>query len=265
MKFCILSDIHGNAIALRECLKYLEKEKIDAFIWCGDFVTDFPESHEVIQLIKQCSNKYKSYIVKGNREDKILDYINGKEFNIRQKRNLEYTSKYLTEEDIKWIETLPEYVEIEVENKKINVSHECSYKEKYMCNYKIFGHTHIMCEFDEKNVKYVNPGSVGITADGKVGAEFIIMEITKDSEQIQQILIQYEMDSVLQKIKDTPIYNDDIKWGKLIEKELITGIDYPEKYFQEYEKLLKEKDEKDESIELWNMAVEKVLGNAPKR
>ena len=45
----------------------------------------------------------------------------------------------------------------------------------------------------------------------------------------------------------------------------LKNMSYPEKCFQEYERLLKEKDEKDESIELWNMAVEKVLGNAPKR
>lgn len=51
MKFVIFSDIHGNALALKKCIRQIEKMNIDAIIWCGDYVTDFPGSHEVIQII----------------------------------------------------------------------------------------------------------------------------------------------------------------------------------------------------------------------
>ena len=59
MKFIIFSDIHGNALALKECIKEIEKVKIDGIIWCGDYVTDYPWSHEVIQIIKEYSKKLK--------------------------------------------------------------------------------------------------------------------------------------------------------------------------------------------------------------
>ena len=51
MKFIILSDIHGNARALKECMNVIENMEFDAIIWCGDYITDFPESHKVIELI----------------------------------------------------------------------------------------------------------------------------------------------------------------------------------------------------------------------
>lgn len=40
MKFIIFSDIHGNALALKECIKEIEQMNIDATIWCGDYITD---------------------------------------------------------------------------------------------------------------------------------------------------------------------------------------------------------------------------------
>ena len=158
---------------------------IDAIIWCGDYITDFPESHEVIQMIQHYSNKYKSYIISGNREQNIIDYANGKQYNIRQRKNIEYTYKSLTEEDIKWIESLPETVEIDLgNNKKIFVSHKCTYDNIENCKYRIFGHSHKQCNFVRDGVKYINPGSVGISTDENVGAQFDILEITDTYEKI---------------------------------------------------------------------------------
>ena len=63
MRFLILSDIHGNAIALKELFKQIDKYDFDEIIWCGDYVTDFPYSHETIELIKNISKEIKSHII----------------------------------------------------------------------------------------------------------------------------------------------------------------------------------------------------------
>ena len=49
---------------------------VDAIILCGDYITDFPESYEVRQIIKDYSIKIKSYIISGNHEQNIIDYAN---------------------------------------------------------------------------------------------------------------------------------------------------------------------------------------------
>ena len=74
MKIAIFSDIHRNYTALEVCIKKIEKMNVDTLIWCGDYITDFPESYKVIQLINQCEKKYKCYIISGNREQYIIKF-----------------------------------------------------------------------------------------------------------------------------------------------------------------------------------------------
>jgi len=260
MKFIIFSDIHGNALALKECIKEIEHMSVDAIIWCGDYITDFPESHEVIDIIKNYSDKYKSYVVSGNREQYIIDYLHGKEFGFKQKKNIEYTYDLLTKTDIEWIESLPESIEIELEsNSKIFVSHKCTYENIENCKYKIFGHSHIQCNFVRDGVKFINPGSVGIPVDENIGAQFGILEITKSYEKIEEYVVKYDIEKVINKLYHTVVYNDEVKWGNLIEKGLRTGIDYPQKCMDEYDKIRKEHHIIEESIEIWNLAIKNIL------
>ena len=260
MRFAIISDVHGNIKALKECLKIAEKNGFDEMIWCGDYVTDFPGGHEVIETIKIYANKYKSYIIKGNRDRNLVDFANGKKFEIKQKRNLEYTYNLLTKEDINWLEKLPDNIEIELgNNKKIYVSHECTYEKILNCKYKIYGHSHKQCDYNRDGIKYINPGSVGITTDENIGAEFVILEITNDYEKIEQYIVKYDIAEVINELKTQPIYNDDIKWGKLLEKELETGIDYPKKCVKEYERICEDNNLTEESLSTWKMAMEIIL------
>ena len=208
MKFIILSDIHGNARALKECMNVIENMEFDAIIWCGDYITDFPESHKVIELIK----------------------------------------------------SLPEELEIILDDKnKIYISHKCTYKNIDKCKYKIFGHTHKQYNFIRESIKYINPGSVGITTDEVVGAQFSILEITDRFDKIDEVIVKYDITNILETIKDTPIYNDDIKWGKLLEWELKTGMDYPQMCIREYNRIREEHRINEESLEVWNVAINNVL------
>lgn len=91
MRFLIFSDIHGNYTALETCIKEIEKMNIDAIIWCGDYITDFPESHKVIKLINKCEDRYKCYTIAGNREEYIIEFDKTKdinEINIKMKNNI---------------------------------------------------------------------------------------------------------------------------------------------------------------------------------
>ena len=260
MKFIIFSDIHGNVLALKECIKEIEKIKIDGIIWCGDYVTDFPWSHEVIQIIKEYSKKIKSYIISGNREQNIIDFDKDKKCNIRQKSNLEYTYKLLDENDIEWIKSLPDSIKIELDNGEyIYVSHKCTYEKVDNCKYKIFGHSHRQCNFIRDGVKYINPGAVGIPVDGNVGAEFAILEITEGYEKLEEYIVKYNIESLIESLKNTVIYNDEVKWGMLLEKELKTGKDVFFECIEEYNKIREEHKILEENLEVWNLAVKNVL------
>ena len=91
MRFLILSDIHANYTALEACINEIKNINFDAIIWCGDYITDFPDSHKVIKLIREYEKKYKCYVISGNREDYIIEFDKHKDpnkVNVRARNNI---------------------------------------------------------------------------------------------------------------------------------------------------------------------------------
>ena len=52
MKYAIISDIHGNNIALKEALKIIEKENVSKIICLGDIVGIGVRSDECVKILK---------------------------------------------------------------------------------------------------------------------------------------------------------------------------------------------------------------------
>ena len=50
MKIAVLSDIHGNHIALETCIEEIERRNIDKLIFLGDYVGElaYPQKHNDI-------------------------------------------------------------------------------------------------------------------------------------------------------------------------------------------------------------------------
>lgn len=262
MRYALLSDIHGNIYALKECLKIIDQKNIDEIIWVGDYVTDFPNGHDVIELVRSYELKYKCYIIRGNRDQKIIDYKNGKDFYLTEKSNVEFTYNCLKEDDIKWLESLPEKIIINAPNNKlIYVTHKCVYDFIENCRYKVSGHIHKQSIQEIDNVKYINPGSIGINTDGCFGAQFILMEITNNSEKFEKYKIEYDTTDLINNLRKTPIYNDNIKWGRLLEAGVLSGKDYPDFCVEEYKKLLKDNNIEDNSLDCWKIAFNKTMSN----
>lgn len=262
MRFLILSDIHANYTALEACINEIKNINFDAIIWCGDYITDFPDSHKVINLIREYEKKYTCYIISGNREDYIIDFDKHKDpnkVNIRTRNNIVCTYNSLSKEDLKWIKNLPSSLTINLDDKnKIYVSHKCNYEYIENCKYKIFGHVHKQYTFRKDNVKYITPGSIGISDAGTIGAQFSVLEITPNIEKVEQYVINYDINKAIQILKETKIYSDEIGWGKMIEKELLTGFNYLDEIIREYNIFREQKNVLDESLELWHIAQQNI-------
>lgn len=262
MKFAILSDIHGNIFALKKCIKTIDKMNIDRIIWCGDYITDIPKSHEVIKLIKDTMKKYESYMIRGNRENYIIEYnkSDNKDWIMENRKGpLLCAYNELDKEDIKFISNLPENLTINIPNMpKIFVSHERNYKDGNDCMYKIFGHLHKQYIFERENTKYINPGSVGLATGRKIGIEFAILEINQDYHKIENYNLQYDINEPIELIKNSLLNKTAIKWGNVLIKLIQTGIDYPDLYIKETQKIAKEyglDDDLDKiPIEVWKEA-----------
>lgn len=262
MKFAILSDIHGNIFALKECFKYIDEMDIDSIIFCGDYITDVPKSHEVIEFIKLIMKKYKCYIIRGNRENYIIEYSKNKNLNWSMENRcgpLLCCYNELNDNDIEFISSLPESCLIDIPNlPKIFVSHKRDYNLGNNCEYKIFGHSHKQYIFSRDNIKYINPGSIGLATSGKSGAEFSVLEINQNYSKIENYNFKYDITKTIELIKNSMLSKTKIKWGDALIKLIQTGIDYPDLYIKEVQKISKEyglvEDLDKISIEVWDEA-----------
>ncbi len=71
MKYGIISDIHGNVIALRKILKKFEELYVDKIICCGDIIGIGPDPENAVQELIKLGNKL--ICVRGNHEGYLID------------------------------------------------------------------------------------------------------------------------------------------------------------------------------------------------
>ena len=117
MKIALISDIHGNYKALEAFLDYLKQHPADAVVSLGDYVTDGPYPERTMALLYGMREKYTCYMLRGNREDYILDNVGNKEGWKPSSANgtLYYTFQHLTEADRAFFASLPTEREVRME------------------------------------------------------------------------------------------------------------------------------------------------------
>ena len=239
MNIAILSDIHGNIFALRKCIEYIEKIKIDSIIFCGDFISDIPRSHDVITYLEALKSKYNCYFIRGNREEYIIEYLKSNKKNwTMNNRNAPMlcTLNELTESDICFIERLPDSLEINIEghsaisvrHKRVKNSDECRNGYKYY----IYGHTHRPEYINNQGINYINPGSVGLGLSNDFCAEFAVLNMDNKQSNLEFKSIKYDIGEVIKSINDSELSNTRIKWNQILIKTIECGVDYSELYIK---------------------------------
>ena len=157
MKITILSDIHGNLVALDKVFK---KEKdSDLYFVIGDTVNYGPWSEECVQYLNSINNifniigNHEVYFIKKNCSAKNLlvkefFYHSIKDFNSFKLIN-EY-KRFKNYKNYRFIHTIKnKYI---YENTNLNFNIKCNY---------FIGHTHCQYHIKRNNYSIINPGSVG--------------------------------------------------------------------------------------------------------
>jgi predicted phosphodiesterase len=192
----IISDIHGNYIALIEVLKSLDFMGIKDVFCLGDVVGYYSQVNECCEELRSRNIK----CVLGNHDW----YIVAKSFCPRSKSVndcLEYQKKVITQENLEWLSSFPVYriydsifmvhggwsdpIDEYLEPSK-------EYFDKLEGKYFASGHTHIQAIniFGEKI--YCNPGSVGQPRDGDSRAAFA----TWDGKSFVMHRVDYDIQKV---------------------------------------------------------------------
>ena len=52
MRIAVISDVHGNSVALKEVLLDAKRNGVEMYIFSGDLVNDLPFGNETLELMK---------------------------------------------------------------------------------------------------------------------------------------------------------------------------------------------------------------------
>jgi predicted phosphodiesterase len=198
----LISDIHGNFIALQEVLREIEKLKIEEIYCLGDVSGYYLQVNEVCNELRKQNIK----CVLGNHDWHLISGTNSRSRTANH--CLDYQRKIITSENLKWIASFPVYRKIrEIAllhggwNNPIDeylVEPSSDYFNAIPGRFFASGHTHkqLLKIFNDK--VYCNPGSVGQPRDGDVRSGFAIF----DGEKFELRRVEYDVEEICRLMKD---------------------------------------------------------------
>lgn len=210
MKLGIISDIHGNYIALEACLGALEKERVDKIFCLGDTIGYLPLGNEVLDTITRNG----ILCIKGNHEAMLLGEIllEGRKDKIYGISSLQTT---IHESHIERIRRFPISNELCINGKKILFIHggpndylmEYVYEDYDMTHFGhlsydtfFIGHTHFPFIYESPALKVINVGSCGLPRDyGGLACSAIY---NTETESASIIRTPYRIKDILSSCRD---------------------------------------------------------------
>lgn len=245
MDILILSDIHANFPALEAVTQRFPMKDFDHIIHCGDALVFGPYPNETLQYLHE--NKVLSIL--GNTDNKVLMLLDGKSFKKprkKEKRSMYFWTKdNLTKSSVSYLRSLPSTAVLQIPgdhsdplddlSSTVGVYHGSPFDpDEFLfdttpdsrfvelaasVNHQIIavGHSHTPFHKKIGSTHFLNPGSVGRMFDGCNYASCITMHIDKDDLRVAHHRVPYNLDKLLEKLKEEnfpPIYSKMYTLGK---------------------------------------------------
>lgn len=244
MKIAVFSDIHANYIAFQKCLNYALEQRIDTFIFLGDYLGEFAYPQRTMDLIYSLKEQYTCFFIKGNKEDY---WINRKydEGCVWKNGNhtvgaLQYCYEHMAEQDISFFESMPICQEIRLEGAApILACHGTPYKnnekllpansdtkrimEECEQKYILCGHSHKQGAMEHAGKRVLNPGSVGVPLDSGGRTEFMILHQNAGEWEYEFVCLDYDRERVIQELKESGLEDKAPYWCQVTKQVLRTG------------------------------------------
>ena len=229
MRTAVISDIHGNLVALNTVLTHLEDIRVDRIVCLGDIVGYNPWPNECVDIIRGRGIP----AIMGNHDRVASGLEEPEQFNSVAREAILWTRNRLTEENREFLKDLPERI---IMKKGFLLVHGSpSNPDEYILSYDsvinnmeylknelklpvcLFGHTHIVAAFYlEKDIVYslkdksidiedgkfylINPGSIGQPRDGDPKASFLVLD--EEKKMVEFYRFRYDIASVNRMLVD---------------------------------------------------------------
>ncbi len=246
MNIAVLSDIHGNHIALETCMEYLDKQDIDAYCFLGDYAGEFPGIRQVMDTLYDLQTRKPCYIIKGNKEDYQLSGLGEghPEWDAYPSTvgMIRYGSQQLSQEDLAFLASLPitDCIQIDGmedirichgsprdvredirEGRSVNKEILAKVREKYILS----GHTHKVMNIVAHSKVVWNPGSVGLSLNENGAAKTYFMILHSDNREWKPefVALEYDVRRTIEEMREKGLYEIAPFWTLGTERILTGG------------------------------------------
>lgn len=199
MKIAVLSDIHGNAAALRAVIRDMRKEGIRNCVFLGDLIAKGPQPQEVWELLRRL---HPMGWILGNTD---LWMNRDRRDGSRREQTIQiyrrYAERWLSRREIASLLHRPESAAVRFKGRRIRCLHGSarSLTEAITPGTQsrelsamlagideptvLCGHSHIPCTLKAPRHTVFNPGSVGCPYDGNPNASYGILTLGETSRE----------------------------------------------------------------------------------
>lgn len=240
MKLAVMSDIHSNFEALKACVDYMERRKVDGYIFLGDYIGEFPNPEMSLGLIRGLMNRKPVFLVKGNKEEYMQYGLGEENPEWDQYKSvvgmLRYAENHISGRDKKFLTELPitqivkfpdlpalrlchgSPTEANGEVRKESEEYLNRFEEKYI----LCGHTHVASAVHKYNKRIWNPGSVGLPLNGESVAQCMILYGEMGTWRPDYLEISYDIDLEIEHMRHEGLFDIAPYWS-IVSMDLLKG------------------------------------------
>ena len=218
VRIAILSDVHGNSVALEAVRKAIKKEKPDAVLVAGDLVMNGPDPNGAVDALRAMEADG-AVIVQGNTDVAVADFDYAAAFPWMSdgvpdamQAAAEWAHDELGDERLEWLRRLAAERRIRLEETLVLVTHaspgsqtagfdkdldaSVTLERLSRTDARIIGcgHTHLPDVRDFGWKQIVNAGSAGYVFDGDPTASWAL--VTLDGESVTAEIRRTEFDAL---------------------------------------------------------------------
>jgi putative phosphoesterase len=223
MRIAVLSDIHGNLVALDACLLDLEAQGgADAIVVAGDLCLDGPKPRKVLERLEELN----AACVRGNT-DRFLSDGSGEQFDSVQEAQIQWTRRQLGERWLARLRDLPFALRVgEEENQLLVVHANPKNDDEHLwpdageellhrlfdgerAAAIAFGHLHIPYVRAWRGKLLVDVASAGLPKDGDPRACYAIFTERDGGWEVKHRRVQFDVKRVATQLADCGIPGSD--------------------------------------------------------
>jgi len=185
MKYAIISDIHGNLLALNSVLEDAEARGVDGYIIVGDYCLSNPFPDDCITRIRNLKN---AHVIRGN-EERYLENLIGKDQSIWTDGQMQisyWCYQNISPDNLECLLALPSKIDLVVSNVPIHIAHS---SDEFIgkCEHASWGANIVADRYNNEFVSreqfrkdihdYLNNSKEFETVFGDLQTEFIFLDI----------------------------------------------------------------------------------------